>query len=77
MNAKRTYNPAVGYGDVIPQTTLGKALDMITSICDIGLFALSAGILRSGFFEEVSRARRQPVSCPHYGRPLDGTQEGK
>jgi len=60
----------VGYGDVIPQTALGKALGMIISILGIGLFALPAGILGSGFFEEFSRGCERTEICPHCGKPL-------
>jgi len=60
----------VGYGDVIPQTALGKTLGMIISVLGIGLFALPAGILGSGFFEEFSRGRERTEICPHCGKPL-------
>ncbi|MFB6352346.1 MAG: ion transporter [Bradymonadaceae bacterium] len=45
----------VGYGDVVPQTALGKFIGMIVAIIGIGLFALPAGILASGFSEEVEK----------------------
>ena len=60
----------VGYGDVIPQTALGKALGMVIAILGIGMFALPAGILGSGFFEEVQRKRREPEVCPHCGKEI-------
>jgi len=63
----------VGYGDVIPQTVLGKALGMIISILGIGLFALPAGILGSGFFEEFSRNRGGTETCPHCGKEIRRT----
>jgi len=44
----------VGYGDAYPVTTAGRILTGVISILGIGLFALPAGILGSGFYEEVS-----------------------
>ncbi len=45
----------VGYGDVTPITTLGKVLGGFISLLGIGLFALPAGILASGFEEALKR----------------------
>ena len=61
----------VGYGDIIPVSSTGKALGMIISILGIGLFALPAGILGSGFFEEVQTRRRLPEKCPHCGKEIE------
>jgi voltage-gated potassium channel len=52
----------VGYGDIYPITPLGKLLAAVTAILGIGLVALPAGILASGFSSEVSQAVH-PV-CP-------------
>jgi len=41
----------VGYGDMVPITPAGKALASVVSIFGVGLFALPAGILGSGFVE--------------------------
>lgn len=48
----------VGYGDVVPQTPAGKVLGALVAFFGVGLFALPAGILGSGFVEEVERAKR-------------------
>ena len=45
----------VGYGDVHPVTTLGKFFGGLIAMLGIGLFALPAGILSSGFEEALSR----------------------
>jgi voltage-gated potassium channel len=45
----------VGYGDVYPQTAAGKFFASIVAILGIGVFALPAGIVASGFSEEMSR----------------------
>lgn len=47
----------VGYGDVVPMTAGGKFVASITAFFGVGLFALPAGILGSGFVEEVEKAR--------------------
>jgi voltage-gated potassium channel len=58
----------VGYGDVFPVTVLGKAVAGGIAILGIGLFALPAGILGSGFLEEINHRRRSSVrTCPHCG----------
>ena len=54
----------VGYGDIYPITPLGKVLASAMGILGIGLFALPAGIMASGFAEELQR-KRAPVLCPH------------
>ena len=60
----------VGYGDAVPTTALGKVLGMIISILGIGLFALPAGILGSGFIQEIQESRQSPGTCPHCGREI-------
>jgi voltage-gated potassium channel len=80
----------VGYGDVYPITPVGKLLGAALAILGIGIFALPAGILASGFAEELERRRerrsrsRQIVTekiCPHCGKRLDvppkNTQHGE
>jgi voltage-gated potassium channel len=62
----------VGYGDVYPITPLGKVLGAAIAVLGIGLFALPAGILASGFADEIHRRRSNtPAICPHCGKPLD------
>lgn len=43
----------VGYGDICPITPIGKLLGATIAIMGIGMFALPAGILGSGFVEEM------------------------
>jgi voltage-gated potassium channel len=57
----------VGYGDVYPVTTLGKALAAVIAILGIGLFALPTGILGAGFVEEMQADRRKKRKCPSCG----------
>jgi voltage-gated potassium channel len=44
-----------GYGDVIPQTLLGRMLAGLVMVSGILVFALWAGILASGYTEETRR----------------------
>lgn len=47
----------VGYGDVYPVTPWGKFLAAFVAILGIGMFAIPAGILSSGFSEEFKSSR--------------------
>ncbi len=49
----------VGYGDVVPITSLGRVLGIVIVITGIGMAALPAGILASGFTSEVGRRRER------------------
>ena len=62
----------VGYGDIVPITDLGKFLGGIFAIAGVGLLALPAGILSSGFFEllHVDKEKERPKKCPHCGKDL-------
>ena len=59
----------VGYGDVFPITGWGKALAGIIAMLGIGLFALPAGILGSGFLE-FHRRDYETRRCPHCGQEI-------
>lgn len=62
----------VGYGDMYPITGLGKFLGGLIAIIGVGLFALPAGLLASGFSEELSKHnRKKPCICPHCGKEID------
>ena len=66
----------VGYGDIVPVTPAGKVLGGMITLIGIGIFALPAGLLASGFTgemerqmkkEEESSPERNPAMylCPH------------
>jgi voltage-gated potassium channel len=63
----------VGYGDVFPITAAGKVVAGVSVLLGVGLFALPAGILASGFSEEMARERRDKECkhCPHCGGDLE------
>lgn len=49
----------VGYGDVYPVTVIGKLFGALLAFIGIGLFALPAGIIASGFSTEVQKRKEQ------------------
>ena len=49
----------VGYGDVIPVTVIGKFLAACIGIIGMGMVALPAGLLASGFNSALHRRRRE------------------
>lgn len=65
----------VGYGDVYPITPIGKFLGAIIALLGIGMFALPAGILASGFAEEIQKRRGKQRICPHCGRDINEPPE--
>jgi voltage-gated potassium channel len=44
----------VGYGDVYPITPVEKFIGALVILVGIGMFALPAGVLASGFVKEVN-----------------------
>jgi voltage-gated potassium channel len=48
----------LGYGDMVPATVLGRILGAFTAVVGVGMIALPAGVLASGFSEQL-RQRRQ------------------
>ncbi len=66
----------VGYGDIVPVTAAGKILGGFIILIGIGIFALPAGILASGFTQELQKKMAKARSghpgsgggvylCPH------------
>lgn len=61
----------VGYGDVVPVTPLGQFLAAISALLGVGLFALPASILASGFIDEATDDdTTEWEHCPHCGEEL-------
>lgn len=61
----------VGYGDITPITPLGRMFAGIFALVGIGLFALPAAILASGFMEAIGEDDPTKEYCPHCGENLD------
>lgn len=62
----------VGYGDVYPVTAAGKLVAGVSVLLGVGLFAIPAGLLASGFTEELAREKAsvECEKCPHCGKEL-------
>ena len=71
----------MGYGDIYPVTIAGRILGTVIAIMGIGMVAVPAGILSSGFvelLEKPDRRRREDGDekeekinyCPHCGKKL-------
>ncbi|MFN2431626.1 MAG: potassium channel family protein, partial [Gemmatimonadota bacterium] len=60
----------VGYGDIAPQTALGRALAAVLMIVGYGIIAVPTGILtvELGRASAATGASRADVSCPGCGR---------
>ena len=58
----------VGSG-VYPITTVGKILTACISMLGIGIFALPAGIMASGFSDTLQKQKKHSV-CPHCGKEI-------
>lgn len=63
----------VGYGDMVPVTTIGKMFTSVVLIAGVALFALPAGIITAGFLEETRRQKRSGKKqiCPHCHKTID------
>lgn len=67
----------VGYGDVFPITPLGKVLGALIAVLGVGMFALPAGILSSGFVEAIQPPDEDNTICPHCGKDIrEHSEEG-
>jgi len=59
----------VGYGDVVPQTPLGKFLGSAIAILGIAMFAIPAGLISSSFTDLV-QSKKKKKKCPHCGEEI-------
>jgi len=49
----------IGYGDVVPQTLVGRICAAIIGVISVGMVALPAGIMASGFDEALHKRRQK------------------
>jgi voltage-gated potassium channel len=66
----------VGYGDMAPETSPGRIIGGLVAFVGICALALPVGILSTGFFHELNRAKSPPPesssrTCPHCGKTID------
>ena len=64
----------VGYGDVYPSSGLGKVLGSMVALLGVGVFALPAGILASGFSDALAKEEDARKKA---GRPKKGTSSAQ
>ncbi|MGK2864070.1 MAG: ion transporter [Chitinophagaceae bacterium] len=63
---------SVGYGDMVPVTTLGKLMTGVITLSGLAIFALPAGIITAGFLEEMRKIKKPNGDvCPHCGKRID------
>ena len=66
----------VGYGDMYPVTILGKIFTGMILLAGVAMLALPAGIITSGFLEEIRKVRKpRSIKCPHCGRRFETLEE--
>ena len=49
----------VGYGDIYPITPLGKILGAFIAVIGVGVFALPAGVIATGFESEINNKKKK------------------
>ena len=49
----------VGYGDIYPISTTGRAISIISSVVGIAIIALPSGIITAGYMEEVKKHKKK------------------
>ncbi|MDO5539250.1 MAG: ion transporter [Eubacteriales bacterium] len=48
----------IGYGDIYPITTMGKAFSIIITFLGVGMVAIPTGIISAGFVDQYTRVKR-------------------
>ncbi len=49
----------VGYGDIYPVTTIGRAVAMISSVFGIAIIALPSGVITAAYLEEINKEQNK------------------
>ncbi|WP_455672281.1 ion transporter [Phocaeicola sp.] len=62
----------VGYGDITPETPLGRFLSAVVMLIGYTIIAVPTGIVSASMMRE--HRRREIMKCPHCGK--DGHEEG-
>lgn len=62
---------SVGYGDISPVTTMGRAMTIILALLGIGIFAIPAALLSSAFSDQL-RIERETLKEEVYEMLSDG-----
>ncbi len=56
---------SVGYGDISPVTTMGRLMTVVMAILGLGIFAVPASILSSGYMQELASQRQELMNRLH------------
>lgn len=65
----------VGYGEMYPVTIWGKIFAIFIMLAGVALLALPAGIITSGFLEELRNIKKPKHRvCPHCGLIIDDVE---
>lgn len=62
---------SITYEEMYPITLLGRFIGLLIAVIGIGLFALPAGIIASGFVSELQQEKKEKIICPHCGKEID------
>lgn len=60
----------MGYGDIYPTSIQGQIVTMLSSFIGIAIIAMPAGIITSGFMEEVNREKKEGENRLDVGEEL-------
>ncbi len=52
----------MGYGDIYPVTTVGRAVTMVSSVFGIAIVALPSGIITAGYMSELDKADEEATN---------------
>lgn len=52
----------IGYGDIIPSTSIGRIITMLSAFLGIAVIALPAGIITAGYMSEIQEQKRKKRS---------------
>lgn len=58
----------VGYGDIYPISTTGRAISIISSVVGIAIIALPSGIITAGYMEEVKKHKKKESNEKNDGK---------
>ncbi len=64
----------IGYGEIVPVTTMGKLVSSVISVMGITLFLLPASVIGSGFVDEIQSRNPQFEACPNCHKVIDRNQ---
>lgn len=56
----------VGYGDLYPISTIGRAISIISSLVGIAIIALPSGVITAGYLDEIRERKAASQSAEHH-----------